>query len=231
MQLNGADEAAARATRHTLATVLEAVLRLAHPVIPFITEELWQKVSVAACVRREDEETSVMIAPYPQFDESALDEEARAKTSLVKQMIDSVRNLRGEMKLAPSVRVPLLVEGDKQVIDLVGPYIAFLGRLSGVEHVASIDSANEGSIAPVAIVRDFRLMLKVEIDVKAERERLNKEITRVDGEIAKCNGKLGNARFVERAPAAVVEQERTRLANFTELAAKLREQLAKLPAA
>ena len=141
-------------------------------------------------------------------------------------MIDAVRNLRGEMKLAPSVRVPLLVEGDEQTIEAIGPYIAFLGRLSGVEHVASIDKANEGSIAPVAIVRDFKLMLKVEIDVAAERVRLTKEIERVDGEIAK-----GNERFVARAPAAVVEQERTRLANFTDLASKLREQLAKLPTA
>ena len=231
VQINGSDEAAARATRHTLATVLESVLRLAHPIIPFITEELWQKVSVAAGVRGEDEETSVMIAPYPQFDAAQLDEEARAKTALVKQMIDAVRNLRGEMKLAPSVRVPLLVEGDEQTIEAIGPYIAFLGRLSGVEHVASIDKANEGSIAPVAIVRDFKLMLKVEIDVAAERVRLTKEIERVDGEIAKCNAKLGNERFVARAPAAVVEQERTRLANFTDLASKLREQLAKLPSA
>ena len=111
-------------------------------------------------------------------------------------MIDAVRNLRGEMKLAPSVRVPLLVEGDEQTIEAIGPYIAFLGRLSGVEHVASIDKANEGSIAPVAIVRDFKLMLKVEIDVAAERVRLTKEIERVDGEIAKCNAKLGNERFV-----------------------------------
>ena len=84
----------------------------------------------------------------------------------------------------------------------MGPYIAFLGRLSGVEHVESIDKANEGSIAPVAIVRDFKLMLKVEIDVAAERVRLTKEIERVDGEIAKCNAKLGNERFVARAPAA-----------------------------
>lgn len=120
VQINGDDEAAARATRHTLATVLEGVLRLAHPIIPFITEELWQKVSVAAGVRSEDEETSVMIAPYPQFDAAQLDEEARAKTALVKQMIDAVRNLRGEMKLAPSVRVPLLVEGDEQTIEAIG---------------------------------------------------------------------------------------------------------------
>ena len=125
-----------------------------------------------------------MIAPYPQFDAAQLDEEARAKTALVKQMIDAVRNLRGEMKLAPSVRVPLLVEGDEQTIEAIGPYIAFLGRLSGVEHVASIDKANEGSIAPVAIVRDFKLMLKVEIDVAAERVRLTKETERADGEIA-----------------------------------------------
>ncbi len=172
-----------------------------------------------------------MVAAYPTYDAAKLDDEAVAKTGLLKQMIDAVRNLRGEMKLAPSVRVPLLVEGCEETIAAIGPYIAFLGRLSGVEHVESIDKANEGAIAPVAIVRDFKLMLKVEIDVAAERERLTKEIERVDGEIGKCNAKLGNERFVQRAPAAVVEQERTRLANFTDLAAKLREQLAKLPKA
>ena len=231
VQLNSGDEEAARATRHTLALVLEATLRMAHPVIPFVTEELWQKVSVCADKRQADEETSVMIAPYPQYDAASECADADAKTAIIKEMIDAVRNLRGEMQLAPSTRVPLLIEGDASVVAAVKDYIRFLGRLSEVDHVESIDTVNEGSIAPVAIVRDFKLMLKVEIDVAAERERLSKEVARLQGEIGKCNGKLGNKSFVERAPAAVVEQERKRLADFTALLEKVQAQLAKLPAA
>ena len=146
-------------------------------------------------------------------------------------MIDAVRNLRGEMQLSPSTRVPLLIEGDASVVSAVKDYIRFLGRLSEVDHVESIDTVNKGAIAPVAIVRDFKLMLKVEIDVAAERERLSKEVARLQGEIGKCNGKLGNKAFVERAPAAVVEQERKRLTDFTALLEKVQAQLAKLPAA
>ncbi len=231
VQLNSGDEEAARATRHTLALVLEATLRMAHPVIPFVTEELWQKVSVCAGTRAADELTSVMIAPYPQYDASSECADADAKTAIIKEMIDAVRNLRGEMQLSPSTRVPLLIEGDASVVSAVKDYIRFLGRLSEVDHVESIDTVNKGAIAPVAIVRDFKLMLKVEIDVAAERERLSKEVARLQGEIGKCNGKLGNKAFVERAPAAVVEQERKRLTDFTALLEKVQAQLAKLPAA
>ncbi|MDO4937752.1 MAG: class I tRNA ligase family protein, partial [Sutterellaceae bacterium] len=231
VQINSGDEEAARATRHTLATVLEATLRLAHPIIPFVTEELWQKVSVCAATRKVDEETSIMIAPYPEADESMMDATADAQTALIKQMIDAVRNLRGEMQLPPSTRVPLVIEGDAATVETVKAYIAFLARLSEVSHVESIDAVNEGAIAPVAIVGDFKLMLKIEIDVAAERERLTKEVKRLEGEIAKCNGKLNNKSFVERAPAAVVEQEKVRLADFTDTLTKVSAQLAKLPKA
>ncbi len=231
VQLASTDEAVQRGTRHTLATVLEATLRMAHPIIPFITEELWQKVSVCAGTRRADEETSVMIAAYPKAEDFAADSDADGKMTLLKAMIDAVRNLRGEMQLAPSVRVPLQVEGDKTVTETVAAYLTSLARLSGVESVADINAVNEGAIAPVAIVGDFKLMLKVEIDIAAERERLTKEVTRLEGEIKKCNGKLSNASFVERAPAAVVEQEKKRLADFSATLEKVAAQLARLPKA
>ena len=118
VQLASEDEALQRGTRHTLATVLETILRMAHPIIPFITEELWQKVSVCAGTRRADEEASVMVAPYPKAD-GTIDEDADRKMALLKSMIDAVRNLRGEMQLAPSVRVPLKVEGDKTITESV----------------------------------------------------------------------------------------------------------------
>ena len=231
VQLSDADEAVQRATRHTLATVLEATLRLAHPIIPFITEELWQKVSLAAATRRPDEETSIMIARYPEFDEKALDASADEKMGLMKQMIDAVRNLRGEMQLSPSVRVPLAVEGCDATVKAFAGYLSALARLAGVEHVADINAINEGAVAPVAIVGDFKLMLKVEIDIDAERERLTKEVARLENELKKCEAKLSNASFVERAPAAVVDQEKKRQADFAATLEKVKAQLAHLPKA
>lgn len=231
VQINSGDEEIARATRYTLAQVLEGTLRLAHPVIPFITEELWQKVSVVAGTRAADEQTSVMIAHYPEFNEDSIDADSDTKMALVKQMIDAVRNLRGEMDLSPSTRVPLAIEGDKQVVEAVAGYIKFLARLSEVDHVESIDAVNTGAIAPVAIVGDFKLMLKVEIDINAERDRLSKEVARLENELKKCHAKLSNTSFVERAPVAIVEQEKSRLTNFTDLLAKVSAQLAKLPKA
>ena len=230
VQLASEDEALQRGTRHTLATVLETILRMAHPIIPFITEELWQKVSVCAGTRRADEEASVMVAPYPKAD-GTIDEDADRKMALLKSMIDAVRNLRGEMQLAPSVRVPLKVEGDKTITETVASYLMALARVSAVESVEDINKANEGGVAPVAITGDFKLMLKVEIDIAAERERLTKEVMRLENEIKKCNAKLSNASFVERAPAAVVEQERKRLADFNTTFEKVSSQLARLPKA
>lgn len=231
VQLANGDEAQQRGTRHTLITVLEAVLRLAHPIIPFITEELWQKVSVVAGTREENAETSVMIQSYPQANFGTSDESADRKMALTKAMVDTIRNLRGEMELSPSVRVPLVAEGSREILEVVGPYLKHLARLSDVEICEDINKAAEGSIAPVAVVEDFKLMLVVKIDVEAERERLGKEAARLQGEIAKANGKLNNEKFVSRAPEAVVAQERERLANYEKLLKKVTEQLAKLPKA
>ena len=228
VQLKG-DEAMQRGTRHTLVTVLETILRLAHPIIPFITEELWQKVSVTAGVRAADEETSVMIQSYPEVRPELEDAEALDRMALVQSMVDSVRNLRSEMKLAPSTRVPLVVSGPADVCAEAAPYLQALARLEAVERVEELD--NRGALAPVAIVGDFKLMLKVEIDVAAERARLTKEIERLEAQVKQCEAKLGNERFVARAPAEVVATEKERLANFASLLEKQREQLAKLPAA
>lgn len=228
VQLKGT-EAEQRGTRHTLVTVLETILRLAHPIIPFITEELWQKVSVVAGVRRADEETSIMIQSYPEYDEKDDDAASTKRMTTIQQMIDSIRNLRSEMKLPPSQKLPLLISGDEAECLAAAPYLQQLARVEPVEHVESLEQEAKGSVAPVAIVGDFKLMLKVEIDVKAERERLEKEAARLMGEVKKCEGKLSNERFVSKAPAAVVDVERKRLADFTALLAKVTEQLARLP--
>lgn len=230
VQLRGS-EAEQRATRHTLVTVLEAVLRLAHPIIPFITEELWQKVSVTAGVRKADEDACLMLQTYPTFDAAKVDADAVARMTTIQAQIDSIRNLRSEMKLPPSQKMPLLISGPEAECAAAAPYLQQLARLESVTHVEDLQQAAQGSVAPVAIVGDFKLMLKVEIDVKAERERLSKEAARLAGEVKKCQSKLANERFVSKAPAAVVDTEKKRLAEFTALLAKVEEQLSKLPQA
>jgi valyl-tRNA synthetase len=220
-------EAQQRATRHTLLRVLEVILRLAHPIIPFVTEQLWHAVAPLAGKTGD----TIMLQPYPIAEESMIDAGAESWMDQFKKLTDATRNLRGEMKLSPSVRVPLIVEpgneADRIAAEGFAPYVQLLGKLSEVQIVDALPE----SPAAVSIVGTTKLMLKVEIDVAAERERLSKEIARLEGEITKANGKLSSESFVARAPAAVVAQERERVANFGATLDKMREQLAKLPAA
>lgn len=229
VQLAQGNDAQRRATRRTLLAVLEATLRLAHPIIPFITEELWQKVSVPAGKRRADEMTSVMIQPYPKAEPSKIDAAADAEVALLKRMTDACRNLRGEMNLSPAQKVPLVASGDAARLARFAPYMRLLARLSEVRVVADLAAAAHRAPAPIAVIDDDRLMLLVEVDVAAERQRLAREIARLEGEIRKAESKLGNASFVERAPPAVVAQEKERLASFGGTLAKLREQFERLP--
>jgi valyl-tRNA synthetase len=231
VQLAAGTEAQQRGTRRTLVRVLEALLRLAHPVIPFITEELWQKVAVLAGKRRADEQTSVMVQPYPKSEPAKIDPRADAEVALMKRAIDALRNLRSEMALSPAQKVPLVASGDARALAAWAPYMQALARLSDVQVVADVNAASNGAAAPIKVVDDLKLMLKIEVDVGAERERLGKEIERLENEIRKAEGKLGNASFVERAPPAVVAQEKERLAGFGATLAKVREQLGRLPAA
>jgi valyl-tRNA synthetase len=224
------NEAAQRATRRTLVRVLEALLRLAHPIIPFVTEELWQTVSVPAGKRTDSDATSVMIQPYPKSEPAKIDAAADADVALLKRLIEACRTLRGEMKLGPDKRVPLAVSGPAETITRFAPYMQALAKLSEVKPVADVAAANPAGVAPVVVVDDFKLMLVIEVDLAAERERLHKEIVRLEGEIAKAQAKLGNASFVERAPAAVVAQEKERLAGFGSTLEKVREQFARLAA-
>jgi len=221
--------ARAAATRHTLLTVLETVLRLAHPVIPFITEELWQAVAPLAGAKQTD---SLMLAAFPQTGATRQslpstrsgDAQAATEMAQLKALTNAVRNLRGEMNLSPALKVPLYLEGDARQAHVYAPYMKLLGRLAEVEVVERLPDGD----APVAIVGDWRLLLHIEIDRDAEIARLDKEIARLTGEIAKATAKLGNASFVDRAPAAVVEQERARLADFVATVDKVRTQRGKL---
>ncbi|MBB2932344.1 valine--tRNA ligase [Paraburkholderia silvatlantica] len=223
-----------RATRRTLLRVLETVLRLAHPVIPFITEALWQKVAPLTDAYPQgaaEGEASIMVQRYPQAEQKKIDEAAEQWAADLKAVIDACRNLRGEMGLSPATKVPLLVTGNAGRLATFAPYAQALARLSEVQIIAdeaALDAASAG--APVAIVGTDKLVLKVEIDVAAERERLSKEIARLGNEVTKCRAKLGNDSFVAKAPPAVVEQEQKRLAEYQATLDKLTAQLTRLPA-
>jgi valyl-tRNA synthetase len=228
VQLQSGSDAQKRATRRTLLRVLETVLRLLHPITPFITEELWQRVSVVAGRRKESDVTSVMVQAYPQAQLEKIAPEADAWMDGLKKMVDAVRTLRGEMNLSPAQRVPLLAAGTTEEcragLSEAAPYIAALAKLSEVQVLAELPDIG----APVAVVYKQKLMLKVEVDKAAETARLQKEIARLEGEIAKANGKLTNPSFVDRAPPAVVAQEKERQAQFEATLVKIREQMARL---
>ena len=223
------DEASARATRRTLIRVLETTLRLLHPVAPFITAELWNGVAVVAGRKAADAADSIVTAAYPVAVLGKVDPAADAWVARLKEIVGVVRALRSEMNLSPAERVPLLTCGDADFVASAAPVIRALAKLAEVQVITDEAAFAEASaLAPVAVQGAARLALKVEIDVEAERVRLGKEVARLSGEIAKAQAKLANESFVARAPAAVVEQERARIAAFSETLAKLQSQLQRL---
>ncbi|MGN1055481.1 MAG: valine--tRNA ligase [Comamonas sp.] len=229
VQIQTGNEGQQRATRRTLIRTLEAILRLAHPVIPFVTEELWQKV-VPVAGKQGD---SIAVAAYPEAQPEKIDEAAIAYVDRIKAMVDSCRTLRGEMGVSPAQRLPLLALGDNaEAAEFLQANAAVLKNLAKLSDVKVFsDEATwqaEAQSAPVSVVGNARLALFVEIDVEAEKARLGKEAKRLEGEIAKANGKLSNEAFCAKAPAAVLEQEKKRVADFGATLARIQEQLARL---
>ena len=225
VQIQTGSDAEKRATRRTLLRVLETILRLAHPIMPFITEEIWQTIYPMTCDPVTGaNQPSIMLQAYPKAQPDKLDEASEAWVSLLKQAVDACRSLRGEMGISPAARVPLIAAGNAEQLSAYAPYLKALAKLEDVAIVSELPEAD----APVMLVHDFKLMLKVEIDIAAEKERLGKEIARLQGEITKANGKLNNESFVARAPAEVVAQEKARVAEFSASLEKLTIQLSKL---
>ena len=225
VQIQNGDDAEKRATRRTLLRVLETILRLVHPIMPFITEEIWQTVApMTEDNKSKKSGASIMLEAYPKAQPDKIDEAAEAWVALLKQAVDACRRLRGEMNISPATRVPLIATGEPAKLTAYAPYLKALAKLEDVTIVAELPEAD----APVMLVDNFKLMLKVEIDIAAEKERLGKEVARLENEINKANAKLNNESFVARAPVAVVEQEKARVAEFSASLEKLQSQLARL---
>ena len=219
-QLQQGNEAQQRATRRTLVRVLETVLRLLHPLMPFISEELWQTIAPLANAKHTE---SIMLAPWPQANADLVSTDAMEQMSHLQDLINTVRNLRGEMGLAMSVKVPLLVESSYDLSKLL-PYLPLMARLSEVQQT---DQLPENDDAPVAVCRGARLMLKVEVDKAAERIRLQKEAEKLQKKIDKIEMKLAKPGYTDKAPAHLVEKDRVELAQLQDKMNKITLQLSK----
>ena len=210
-----------RTTRRTLVRVLETILRLLHPIMPFITEELWQVVAPLANAKTAD---SIMLAAYPQPDKEKIVQTAFDKMAALKDLVEEVRKLRGEMGIAPNVKAPLFVEGSAELEGL----LKYLPSLTRLTEAKLVDNLPEAEDAPVAVCNGARLMLKVEIDKAAETARLSKEAEKLQKALDKLNAKLSKPGYTEKAPAHLVEKDKADLAELEDKMAKVQTQLAKL---
>lgn len=210
-----------RATRHTLLRVLEAALRLLHPIIPFITEELWQTVAPMCDAKTAD---SIMLARFPEADGGDIVQTAFGQMTVLQDLIGAVRNLRGEMGIQPNVKAPLFVESADDLADYL-KYLPMMTRLTEAQQVATLPESED---APVAVCNGARLMLKVEIDKATETARLSKEAEKLQKALDKLNAKLSKPGYTEKAPAHLVEKDKADLAELEDKMAKVQNQLAKL---
>ena len=210
-----------RATRHTLLRVLEAALRLLHPIIPFITEELWQTVAPMCDAKTAD---SIMLVRFPEADREQIVQTTFEQMTVLQDLIGAVRNLRGEMGIQPNVKAPLFVESADDLADYL-KYLPMMTRLTEAQQVAALPESED---APVAVCNGARLMLKVEIDKAAETARLSKEAEKLQKALDKLNAKLSKPGYTEKAPAHLVEKDKADLAELEDKMTKVQNQLAKL---
>ncbi|WP_031433767.1 valine--tRNA ligase [Methylomarinum vadi] len=229
ISLQSDDPALQRGTRKTLLQVLEHILRVAHPLIPFITEEIWQRVAPLAGISGE----TIMLQPYPEADNTQIDEQAIAATDWIMAFILGIRRIRGEMNIAPGKPLNVLLQnysaGDQALLQDNRTYLLKLGRLETIELLGVNDATPESAIA---LVGDMKILIPMAglIDKEAELSRLTKEIQKIEKELPRIEGKLNNANFIDKAPAAVIAKEREKLANLQSSLGNLNEQLQKIKA-
>ena len=220
VQIQQGNESQKRATRRTLLSTLESILRLAHPVMPFITEEIWQ--IIIPLIRKDFE--SITLEKFPTSREEKIDDHSIEWVSTLKKLIDNVRSLRSEMNISPANKIPLALSGNKKELEEYLPYLIGLAKLSDAEITSDLPNKD----APVAIINDYKIMLNIEVDKEAESIRLKKEIEKVDIDLNKAGIKLSNENFVSKAPKEIIKQEKERLSKFSEHKDRLVQQLKKL---
>ncbi|MFI3122261.1 MAG: valine--tRNA ligase [Methylococcaceae bacterium] len=229
ISLQSSDKALQRGTRKTLLTVLESILRLAHPIIPFITEEIWQRVAPLAGI----EADTIMLQPYPVADESLIDNKAIAETNWVMNFILGVRRIRGEMNIAPGKPLPVLLQNgtyiDQQSLDNNLNYLRKMAKLESIIWLNSTESAPESAMA---LVGDLRILIPMAglIDKEAELARLDKEIQKINNDLPRIEGKLNNPAFVDKAPPEVIDKEKAKLADLRSTLNNLEQQQHKIRA-
>ena len=220
VQIQQGNESQKRATRRTLLSTLESILRLAHPVMPFITEEIWQ--IIIPLIRKDFE--SITLEKFPTSREEKIDDHSIEWVSTLKKLIDNVRSLRSEMNISPANKIPLALSGNKKELEEYLPYLIGLAKLSDAEITSDLPNKD----APVAIINDYKIMLNIEVDKEAESIRLKKEIEKIDIDLNKAGIKLSNENFVSKAPKEIIKQEKERLSKFSEHKDRLVQQLKKL---
>jgi valyl-tRNA synthetase len=229
ISLQSNDAALQRGTRKTLLTVLESILRLAHPIMPFITEEIWQRVAPLAGI----EADTIMLQPYPVADEAHIDSNAIAETNWVMNFILGVRRIRGEMNIAPSKPLPIFLQNgslaDQQSLNNNLVYLQKLGRLHSITWLTPNESTPESAIA---LVGEMKILIPMAglIDKEAELARLEKEIQKINNDLPRVEGKLNNPAFVDKAPPEVIDKEKAKLADLRSMLNNLEEQQRKIQA-
>ncbi|ANE75838.1 valine--tRNA ligase [Dickeya solani] len=227
--MTGGSDAELRGTRHTLVTVLEALLRLAHPIIPFITETIWQRVKVLKGVT----DDTIMLQPFPAFDATLEDEQAFNDLEWIKQAIVAVRNIRAEMNIAPSKPLTLLLrDASADATRRVQDNLGFIQTLARLESITLLPAGDKGPVSVTKLVDGAELLIPMAglIDKVAELDRLAKEVAKLELEISRIDSKLSNEGFVARAPEAVVAKEREKRDGYAVAKTKLLEQQATIAA-
>ncbi|MBQ4782701.1 valine--tRNA ligase [Pectobacterium versatile] len=227
--MNGGSEAELRGTRHTLVTVLEALLRLAHPIIPFITETIWLRVKALKGISAD----TIMLQPFPEFDAAQEDTLALNDLEWIKQAIIAVRNIRAEMNIAPGKPLEVLLRDvTAEAQRRVEENRSFIQTLARLESITLLPAGDKGPVSVTKLIEGAELLIPMAglIDKAAELDRLTKEVAKIEAEIERIESKLSNEGFVARAPEAVVAKEREKLDGYAVAKAKLLEQHAVIAA-